>query len=236
MKNIVIISILFCFIVSCKKQVSSESSTVSERVSGIEDTVASSVIEYIDADLAEKIKPAIGDWLKHYNLNISDFQKGSESPMDIDVLKNDTTYPYYRYMEFTKERDVYAPQFYDYSPDKNMYLNILEATFVYLAEDGKYHYAGSDDSQGITLFNRKDKSAVLVTYRGYSDSADAAFWVDNQMFIITGYAAANDPGEFTLEIYDLKQKTKIRYILPKEYTAESSYLMTDMKKRKVIID
>lgn len=234
MKNIIVISILFCFVISCKKQAPSESNAVSVEVPG--DTIASSVIEYIDADLALKIKPVIEGWLKFYNLNISDFQKGVESTMDVDKLKKDTTYAYYNYIEYTKDRDVYTPQFYDYSPDKSMYLNIMEATFVYLAEDGKYHYAGSDDSQGITLFNRKDKSAVLVTYRGYSDSADAVFWVDNQMFIIAGYAAVNDPGEFTLEVYDLKEKTKNRYIFPKEYTTGDSYLMTDMKRRNIIID
>lgn len=234
MKNIIVISILFCFVISCKKQAPSESNAVSVEVPG--DTIASSVIEYIDADLTLKIKPAIEGWLKFYNLNISDFQKGVESTMDVDKLKKDTTYAYYNYIEYTKDRDVYTPQFYDYSPDKSMYLNIMEATFVYLAEDGKYHYAGSDDSQGITLFNRKDKSAVLVTYRGYSDSADAVFWVDNQMFIIAGYAAVNDPGEFTLEVYDLKEKTKNRYIFPKEYTTGDSYLMTDMKRRNIIID
>jgi hypothetical protein len=233
-KNIIVISILFCFVISCKKQAPSESNAVSVEVPG--DTIASSVIEYIDADLALKIKPAIEGWLKFYNLNISDFQKSVESTMDVDKLKKDTTYAYYNYIEYTKDRDVYTPQFYDYSPDKSMYLNIMEATFVYLAEDGEYHYAGSDDSQGITLFNRKDKSAVLVTYRGYSDSADAVFWVDNQMFIIAGYAAVNDPGEFTLEVYDLKEKTKNRYIFPKEYTAGDSYLMTDMKRRNIIID
>jgi len=233
-KNIIVISILFCFVISCKKQAPSESNAVSVEVPG--DTIASSVIEYVDADLALKIKPVIEGWLKFYNLNISDFQKGVESTMDVDKLKKDTTYAYYNYIEYTKDRDVYTPQFYDYSPDKSMYLNIMEATFVYLAEDGKYHYAGSDDSQGITLFNRKDKSAVLVTYRGYSDSADAVFWVDNQMFIIAGYAAVNDPGEFTLEVYDLKEKTKNRYIFPKEYTTGDSYLMTDMKRRNIIID
>ena len=228
-----ILCLLLLSFISCKKanRLPENDTPVSS-----ENLLVADTIQHIDVRLAERVKPALNDWLKYYDLDISDFQKGSESTMDIDVLKNDTTYPYYRYMEFTKERDVYAPQFYDYSPDKNMYLNILEATFVYLAEDGKYHYAGSDDSQAITLFNRKDKSAVLVTYRGYSDSADAAFWVDNQLFIITGYAAVNDPGEFTLEVYDLKEKIKIRYVLPKEYTAESSYLMTDMKKRKVIID
>ncbi|MDR2948564.1 MAG: hypothetical protein LBV71_05095 [Prevotella sp.] len=234
MKNIIVISILFCFVISCKKQAPSESTVISVEVPG--DTITSSVIEYIDADLAVKIKPAIEGWLKFYNLDISDFQKGVKSTMDVDKLKKDTTYAYYNYIEYTKDRDVYTPQFYDYSPDKSMYLNIMEATFVYLAEDGKYHYAGSDDSQGITLFNRKDKSAVLITYRGYSDSADAVFWVDNQMFIIAGYAAVNDPGEFTLEVYDLKEKTKNRYIFPKEYTTGDSYLMTDMKRRNIIID
>lgn len=233
MKNVIIISILLCFIVSCKKQVASDQGT---SMSGENNLAVTDTMQYIDTQLAERIKPVLSDWLKYYDLDINAFQKSLELPMDIEKQKHDTTYTYYNYAEFTKERDVYTPQFYDYSPDKNLYLNILEATFVYLADDGKYHYSGSDDSQGIVLFNRKDKSAVLVTYRGYSDSADAAFWVDNDMFVIAGYATLNDQGEFTLEIYNLKQGTKVRYVLPKEDSMENSYLMFDMKKRNVIID
>ncbi|NDV94190.1 hypothetical protein D0T84_04560 [Dysgonomonas sp. 521] len=235
MKYIFAICVFACITFSCKKQATTESDNTSDTKITTE-TVDSLTVQSIDENLATKLKPEIDGWLTYYNLNISDFQKSAEVAMDIENLKADTTYAYYNYIEFTKERDVYTPQFYDYSPDKSLYLNVLEATFVYKADDGKYHYDGSDDSQGITLFNRKDKSAVLVTYRGYSDSADAAFWVDNGMFVIAGYAVPGDIGEYTLEVFDLKQNTKTRYILPKEEKSEKSYLMWDMEKRGVIID
>jgi hypothetical protein len=237
-KNIIVISILICLSVSCKKPVSSDSNAVSEKEAlNALDTVVSPEMEYIDGKLAEKIKPAIDDWLKYYALDISDFRTKQVSSLDIEKLKSDTAYSYHNYIGFTKGRNVYNPRFYDYSPDKSRYVNLLEASSVFLAEDGKYHFGGSDDNQGISLFNRKDKSAVLVSYRGYSDSADAVFWIDDRMFVIVGYAAYNDPGEFTMEVFDMEQNTKSKYILSRVRKTDKSYLMAvNMKNRNVIID
>lgn len=228
----IMIFVLTCFATFC---VNKNDESLNSHISAITDILQSRQ-KSIDSELLKEIKPVIDNWLKYHDLNISGFMINNTNHLDIERLKNDKSYAYYNYTEFTKENEAYNPLFHDYSPDRMKYINLLEASLVSPESDGKYHYSGSDDSKGICLYNRKDKSAVLISYRGYLDEAEAAFWVNDDMFIITGYARLNNPGEFTLEIYDISKNKQTRYSLAKAYKRDESYLLANMKERGVIID
>lgn len=191
--------------------------------------------EYMSAELAKKIKPSIAKWLEYYKLNISDFVYEGEKVLHLDELRKDKTNPYYG--EFQKEDDMYDPVLNDYSPDKTKYVNLMSSLYVGLEEDGKYHFKGSDDSHQLGLFDRKNKSFVMVSFRGFSYFADAVFWVDNNTFVVTGYNSLFEVGYYYMEVYDLKKDTCRYYLLRKEYDrAGDSYGIYNMKSRGVIID
>jgi len=215
---------LACLFFSCKKQ-SSTGQSSTENISG--DTIDSVSTQPIDDSLVLTIKPVINDWLAFYDIDIRNFNKESDGAFDLDSL-NDKENIYYT--EFDKKDDVYIPQYHDYSPDKTRYINLMSAIVVYLGKDNKYHYSGSDDSQPLTLYDRTRKIAVLFSYRGYSDWIDAVFWIDNDRFVLTGAE-----GRF-LELYDIANKEKQRYVLDGESGKKASYLDKNMESRSIIFD
>ena len=188
----------------------------------------------IDRTFAGKIKPAINKWLNYYDLNIKDFVFDKEIILNLNKLRNDTTYPYYG--KFEKEDDIYNPVLYDYSPDKLRYIDLVAATGVNV-ENGKYYYRGSDDCQQLGLYDRKEKSYVMFSFRGIHEFADAIFWIDNDTFALVGYNTMDYPiGWYALEIYDLKNDICRSYILREKYEEEESYGIAEMKARGIKIE
>lgn len=223
------------FMVNCKTDKKSFQEKGMDKLS---DTIVSDTLSKfvkIDDSLVNKIKPIIEDWLEYYQLNISDFRLSEKSELNMDSL-NERSSPYYA--AFSKADDVYIPQLHDYSPDKTLYIDLLSTTGVALGRDKKYHFAGSDDCQQIRLYNRKDRINVMISFRGISNFADAAFWIDNNMFVLVGYNAYEELGVYTVEVYNLLDKTCNTYTFPKELLSkETSYIVdVNMKKRGVIID
>lgn len=191
--------------------------------------------KYMAADLAKQIKPVINTWLNYYKLNISDFIYTGRSVLNLDDLRKDKTYPYYG--EFQDEDDVYNPVLNDYSPDKTKYVNLMASLYVNMGEDGKYHFTGSDDSHQLGLFDRKNKSFIMVSFRGSRNFADAVFWMDNNTFIVTGYDSYSEVGYYSIEIYDLKKDSCQYFQLRKKYDyTKDSYGVVNMKSRGIIID
>ncbi|MDR2955797.1 MAG: hypothetical protein LBV43_12020 [Prevotella sp.] len=205
-----------------------------ENQSGENMALADTIPLNIDSELAGKIKPVIGKWLEYYHLDINEFSLSDKKKLNLEQLKNDTTYPYYG--KFEKKDDVYIPALHDYSPDKKKYINLLAASNVSLESDGKYHYTGSDDNQQLGLFNLEEKSYVMFSFRGINEFVDAVFWIDNDTFVLVGYNTLEAPGYYYLEMYDLKKDSCEKYILRKEYDKEESYGIADMKAREIIVE
>ena len=190
--------------------------------------------ELITKEKIKKIKPTINKWLNYYDLNIKDFVFDKEIILNLNKLRNDTTYPYYG--KFGKENDIYNPVLYDYSPDKLRYIDLVAATGVDV-ENGKYYYRGSDDCQQLGLYDRKEKSYVMFSFRGIHEFADAVFWIDNDTFALVGYNTMDYPiGWYALEIYDLKNDICRSYILREKYDKEESYGIAEMKARRIKIE
>lgn len=194
-------------------------------------------IQFIDRDMANRIRPAINRWLSFYKLDITQFVSEGEGRINLDSL-NSKSSPYYR--EFEEKDNVYTPQLHDYSPNRRYYLNLLDATMVSLEDDGRYHFRGADDSQHIILYDRNEKKAITISYRGLSNSLDAVFWVDNNTFVLAGYRSYELPNYFTLEIYELAKdnlsKYAIRDIRNRDEIKDSYLMDINMKKRGVVID
>lgn len=181
------------------------------------------------------IKPAIDKWLKYYQIDIKDFVFDKERKLNLLQLRTDTAYPYYG--KFEERDDIYNPVLYDYSPDKTKYVDLLTTTGVDIDEDGKYYFRGSDDCQQLGLYDRKEKTYVMFSFRGIHEFANAVFWIDNNTFILTGYCTIEYPvGWYMLEIYDLREDVCRSYILKKEYDEEESYSIAEMKARGIIIN
>jgi len=188
----------------------------------------------ITADLAKKIQPVINKWLKYYAVDINNFLLVNSH--DIELNKVDTLNPSIYGHHFSNEDDIYDPLIFDYSPDKTKYIDLLGTTGVFKEEDGKYYYMGSDDCQEIRLYDRKKRFNIMFSFKGISSFADAAFWVNNDMFILVGYNLYNDPGQYYMEVYNIRDNRYEGYILPEKLSKEVSFGIEDMKRRKIIIN
>ena len=210
--------------------------TFKEKYNVNEDTdVIPCNIKFIEKEAANRIRPSLNRWLKHYSLNINDFINDGTTHLSLDSL-NDKRNIYYQ--DFESEDDVYIPQLHDYSPNRRYYVNLLSAMYVEKGDDGRYHFRGSDDSQHLVLYDRNGKRAITISYRGLSNFVDGVFWVDNNTFIFAGYATYDTPGIFTVEVYDM-QKDTISFYSLKDRTnnsAKESYMDVNMRSRGVVID
>jgi len=234
------VSLIFAF-VPCegKKQGTEQSTKAADSVPVSKKNVNEINIDSVDLTFItdeeiKKVKPAINKWLAYYNLNIKDFVFDKEKVLNLNELRNETTYPYYG--EFQKEDDIYDPVLYDYSPDKSKYIDLLAATGVYV-ENEKYYFRGSDDCQQLGLYDRKEKSYVMFSFRAMHEFADAIFWINNNTFALVGYNTIDYPtGWYTLEIYDLKNDICRSYILREKYDKKESYGIAGMKARGIKIE
>jgi len=189
---------------------------------------------HIDKILADKMKPKIKKWLDFYNLDIYKFWgKQKEGGILADLAINEDTASIHR-KEFSKELDdIYQPVLYDYSPNKRFYLNVRETACVYKDDDdGKWHYEGGDDCMEIYLTDRKNMKKALVLWLGSTAYAEAAFWLDNDTFIITGYTYYDIPLRY---IY-LRGKINADYYIDMDNIPPGSdYFIHDIKSRGVIV-
>lgn len=139
----------------------------------------------IDEATINKVEPKIRKWLSAFHLNIKDFRlerhKQYEGSFDWDVYKEGESMYYSPFKP--EEDDIYEPSIYDYSPDKNMYIDVLPNMGVVFENDTIKGY-GTDDCQNIYLTNRKLKKKVMVLWLGSSQIIFDCFWINNSQFIL----------------------------------------------------
>jgi len=190
--------------------------------------------EYIEPKLAAKIKPVLSDWLKFYDLDITQFYKTKSYSSDrrsvpVRDWKYEPDSASIHLREYDKKyHDVYNPILYDYSPNKKYYLNLLETSGVYQSEDGTWSYEGGDDCQEIYLTNRQDKWTNLHLWLGASSFAEGVFWIDNDSFIIVYWNYSDD--SFVIDIYG---KLSGVYSCKVKESPKESYFGYNLKKRGI---
>ncbi|NDV94189.1 hypothetical protein D0T84_04555 [Dysgonomonas sp. 521] len=190
--------------------------------------------DYIDKKLANKLKPVLKSWLDFYNLDIHKFRLGQQgetsSTLEDLAISVDTASIYHR--PFNKESDdIYEPVLYDYSPNKRFYLNVRETALVYRDEDNKWRYEGGDDCMEVYLTDRKKENSAIILWLGSSAFAEAAFWLNNDTFIIVGYTDYEEAKRF---LY-LRGKINANYYTDmNEIPPGSEYFIHDLKSRGVI--
>ncbi|WP_163273052.1 hypothetical protein [Dysgonomonas sp. 511] len=182
----------------------------------------------IDKKNADKIKSAISKWLKYYKLDIYAFRGVLVDVSSYPSVEPDTASIHYRGYDEAID-NVYNPILYDYSPNRQKYLNIRETSGVFRnKEDGKYYYEGGDDCQEIYLTDRKDKTDNMVLWMGASEFAEAAFWLDNDTYIITGY----NMQEYFIRVCNSKYNGYYTYYL--DNRPDITYFDYDIKQRGII--
>jgi hypothetical protein len=182
------------------------------------------------------IQPVIQKWLDFYNIDITQMKHNSlpdwKPPYaEPFAEKPDTLSPYYR--SFTKDDDRSNLPIIDYSPDKKRYIDTDIPCF--LEDDGKYHFLGGEDFSIAYLVDRKKRGHFVIWWSGISGNIQAAFWKDNDVFILTGWERHVLEKRF-IQVYDLKNKTFKRYeILVPERDEHKSYTVEVVMKEKGII-
>lgn len=189
--------------------------------------------DYIPQKLANKLKPALNKWLKYHKADISDFYTDSSSDnIKIELynkpFEEDTLSLYYR--KYGKEDDVYQPVLYDYSPNRRYYLTVRETSGVYKEEDGKWYYRGGDDCQEVYLVNRNTQKKVMVMWLGTGAFAEAAFWADNETYVIVGHCYYSPFPSLFINIGG------VYYYSDMADLEDKSYFENDLKHRGVIVD
>ena len=174
-------------------------------------------------------RSVVAKWLDFYKIDLSKFKFASQNPCDLSELP-DTASIYYR--EFTDEYDSPNRIEVDYSPNKQFYISL---GIMYIQEDDKLYNIGWDDCQEIYFTNRKLKYNNLLLWFGTSMFAEAAFWKDNNTFMVVGYSMLHVETLF-IYMYNMKEGTLKEYNLLIEEGKHSGYMNVNMKERGIITE
>ncbi len=201
------------------------------RANFVQDSLTYLTEPFITATEVAELKPVLKEWLNFFGLDLAQFRLAYTNSLSAEyyLTSDDTLSPYYWKFE-DDFHGKYTPQSRDYSPNKRRYINLLETTYVYQEDDGKWYYGGSDDCQEIRLVDLDRRSDRMFLFTG-TQFRDGVFWKNNDCFILTAYTYNN---EYELAIYDLKNEQQKVYRL-KALSPEKSYLEYTMRKRGITI-
>lgn len=193
--------------------------------------VSDSVSEpLISPDAAKHMEPALRDWLTFHDLDITGFRLMSHAELDIYAPGDGDKY--YHEAFDPAWHGQYKPVIRDYAPGKRRYINLLEATLVH-EEDGVWHFKGSDDNQQIRLVDLDAERSIMFFFTG-TLFVDAAFWIDDDEFLLVQYDDFNK--DYLIRLFNLADKTLSIYRQHAESPPGHSYLQQNMENRGIIID
>ena len=193
---------------------------------------------YISPEEAAILKPIARKWLDFYEIEVSQmkhvYAQSWELYADMSSAPPDTLHPYYRAFESKDDHDDITIM--GYSPNKQRYIDLYFP--IALEDDGKYHFAGGDDFQTVYLVDRKAKRKYPIWSSAVSAGTRAAFWKNNDVFILAGWDGYYASERHTISVYDLKDTTHdIYHILVDEKTKHKSYVEeVYLKEKGVVID
>lgn len=160
---------------------------------------------------AAGLQPVLNKWLNFYGIDIRQFHLVSQDTLITKLfLKPDDTASLFYEPFDPKKQGKYTPQSRDYSPNHKRYINVLKASYVYQDEkDGKWVYHGSDDTQQLRFVD-VDRKLDIFMYQTGTNFVDAAFWKNNDCFIIAMYDCWDE--SYRLTIYDLSLLSFYQYL------------------------
>lgn len=188
----------------------------------------------VDEAFISNTRSVLGDWLAYYGISLSSFKETKVSPFDIDYLKSAASIYYKKY---DINDSTYLPNIRDYSPNHRFYLNVFESMNVHM-KDSVWYFSGITDGQKIFLSDSQDSTLVLIASRNKNYLSDGAFWMNNDVFILTGLDKRNIKNcRYQIDVYDMQNKTISNYsrVDTTLKDSEKSYALYDMKRRGVII-
>ena len=161
---------------------------------------------FITPEEIAAIRPVIAKWLDFYKINLSQFKLVSQNLVDLYEAPDPASV---HNREFTDDDDSSDQIEVDYSPDKRFYISL--GIMWEQGDDGEY-YTFWDDCQEIYFTDRKLKHNKLLLWFGTSMFAEAAFWKDNNTFMLVGYSESYLETLF-IYVYNIEEQTQRAYNL-----------------------
>lgn len=189
-------------------------------------------LPFISSEDVAILKPLLSKWLGYYEIDISQVRFVKENVGCFSCVP-DTTDFYYR--EYTAEHDSPSRIEMDYSPSKQLYVDHgFRCKFI----DGEYHedVDAYDDCQEVYLVDRTQKYLNHIIWYGASASTQAAFWIDNNTFVIVSNEF-DTLGKHVILLFDIANQLVRRYEVPMSDDAKNkkSYSRGVHLKEKGII-
>ena len=235
MKKTAVILILFVVITSgckCNKSTAQSDSLNIEQELILEqiDDLSELLDKYyplISSKDAEIIAPAIKKWTDFYSIDFLQARLVRKDSICFNCSP-DTTSMYYR--EFTHKHNSDKRIDADYSPDKQLYIDLgIGGGTYYNEEDKKYYFIGWDDCQEIYLIDRKQKHLNMIIWLGAASLAEAVFWKSNDLFIIAGYDKGYSDGILRfVYVFDIKEKMQYRYEIATDAKSDDDQYMNEI--------
>lgn len=191
----------------------------------------------IEDSIAGKVMWVMSQWFDFYNINISDFKLINTTKINIESLKSDAE-TYLR--KYSSNDDTFLPEVRDYSPDQKYHLNLLEATNVRQDRDGRWCLVDNKiDAQYVFLFDKADSTLLLAAMHDTNNFSDAAFWLDNTTFVLSGkrFLGKNE-NRYYFDIYNLADCRKDSYCFKDSLLLDDSksyFKEINLKKRDVAV-
>ncbi len=204
------------------------------QTTNFEDEIQHPDYPFMETNFVKEYEPVLKNWLDFYVINLSKFRL--KEVTKIDLSKPDDALSIY-YEKFNPELcEKYTPELRDYSPNKERYIDMFERRSIFEKKaDGKWHYEGSDDCQEIRFIDCANKLNKMISFRGISSIADAAFWVNDTVFCIVSF---EDDEKYYINVYNLNDHTEtLYYYLNKsDKNIPESYFIYNLKMRGIIVD
>ena len=162
---------------------------------------------FISGEELAIIEPTIKKWADFYKVDLSQMRAIIHWDWEpyADTINVDTLRITYR--KFTNKDDTDTLTHVNYSPDKQLYID-LGINYEY--SDDKPYPMSYANCQNVYLTDRKARRHYDVLSMDSTGFAEAAFWVGNDMFIIAGHDSRLYTKRF-VRVFDLKNITLTLY-------------------------
>lgn len=186
---------------------------------GLVDTL---VYPKISETTAKELEPKMKRWLDQLDVKISAFRQLQFFESEGWDWDRDEQSLYFRPYDLDSD-EVYEPRLRDYSPNKEMFVNVVESRGAFLENDTLKYYGG-DDCQEIYLTNRRLKKCLLLLWLGTGGVVEDCFWLNDTSFVLVGRSFSGDYIGPIFYLYNSKDQSNGIYFINDPAKIEVEYL------------